>query len=180
MFSLGFLVLACLPYKMPSYYEYDAGSKNDVTGDKTIKHLPLFFSVVFLYYVVSCGIERIYQPMATTFGLCGPLDLSPEEAVSTDSFYNGGFMTGRLVSAVVASFLAPRNMIIISLAKRSCKSRAKKRFNVFQFYDPIKRQNRSKLAQLEVYLTPTCFLMQCYYLHSDRLSSSNPMSTHQL
>ena len=115
MFSLGFLVLACLPYKMPSYYEYDAGSKHDVTGDKTIKHLPLFFSVVFLYYVVSCGIERIYQPMATTFGLCGPLDLSPEEAVSTDSFYNGGFMAGRLVSALVASFLAPRNMIIISL-----------------------------------------------------------------
>ena len=65
-------------------------------------------------------------------------------------------------------------MIMISLAKRSCKSWAKKKFNVFQFYDPIKRQNRSKLAQLEVYLTPTCFLMQCYYLHSDRLSSSNP------
>ena len=25
--------------------------------------------------------ERIYQPLATTFGLCGPLDLSPSEAV---------------------------------------------------------------------------------------------------
>jgi hypothetical protein len=46
--------------------------------------------------VVSCGIERIYQPMAFTFGLCGPLDLSPPAAASTDSFYNGGFMCGRI------------------------------------------------------------------------------------
>ena len=53
--------------------------------------------------------------MATTFGLCGPLDLSPTEAVATDSFYNGGFMCGRLVSSVVAGFLNPRNMILISL-----------------------------------------------------------------
>ena len=53
--------------------------------------------------------------MVSTFGLCGPLDLSPTEAVASDSFYNGGFMCGRLISAVVAGFLRPRNMIILSL-----------------------------------------------------------------
>ena len=30
------------------------------------------------------------------------------KAVATDSFYNGGFMCGRLTSAVVAGFLIPR------------------------------------------------------------------------
>ena len=114
-FSFGFLVLACLPYKMPRFYEYEAGTKGDAAPAKSINHPRVFFTVVFLYYVVSCGIERIYQPMATTFGLCGPLNLTPSQAVATDSFYNGGFMCGRLVSAVVASFLAPRNMIVISL-----------------------------------------------------------------
>ncbi|XP_023332152.1 sodium-dependent glucose transporter 1A isoform X2 [Eurytemora carolleeae] len=114
-FSFGFLILACLPYRMPRFYEYEAGSKIDEKSTKSIRFLPAFFSIVFLFYAVSCGIERIYQPMATTFGLCGPLDLSPKEAVATDSFYNGGFMCGRLVSAVVAGFVAPRNMILISL-----------------------------------------------------------------
>ena len=36
-----------------------------------------FLVLVFFYYFVACGIERIYQPMASTFGLCGPLNLSP-------------------------------------------------------------------------------------------------------
>ena len=116
LFSFGFLVLACLPYRMPRFYEYEAAAKDEVGGGKTIRHLPVFFSFVFLYYFVSCGIERIYQPMASTFGLCGPLDLSPSDAAATDSFYNGGFMCGRLVSAVVAGLVAPRNMIIMSLA----------------------------------------------------------------
>ena len=115
-FSFGFLILACLPYKMPRYYEYETGSKDDIGLGKSIRWLPVFFSVVFLYYFVSCGIERIYQPMATTFGLCGPLNLRPDQAVATDSFYNGGFMCGRLVSAVAAGLLAPRTMVLVSLS----------------------------------------------------------------
>jgi len=115
VFSFGFLILACIPQKMPRYYEYEPGTKQEAAQGKTIKNLPIFFTVVFLFYFVSCGIERIYQPMASTFGLCGPLDLSPTEAVATDSFYNGGFMVGRLVSAVVAGLVSPRNMILTSL-----------------------------------------------------------------
>ena len=119
IFSLTFFVFFNREFKFlfldKRFYEYEAGSKIDEKSTKSIRFLPAFFSIVFLYYAVSCGIERIYQPMATTFGLCGPLDLSPKEAVATDSFYNGGFMCGRLVSAVVAGFVAPRNMILISL-----------------------------------------------------------------
>jgi len=72
--------------------------------------------VVFMYYFVSCGVERIYQPMAYTFGLCGPLKLNPRDAVTIDSCYNGGFMAGRIVSALIAAFLQPKTMILLSLA----------------------------------------------------------------
>ena len=51
---------------------------------------------------------RFLQPMAFTFGLCGPLALSPSDAVVIDSCYNGGFMCGRLVSALIAAFIRPR------------------------------------------------------------------------
>ena len=46
--------------------------------------------------------------MAFTFGLCGPLALAPSDAVVIDSCYNGGFMAGRLVSALIAAFIRPR------------------------------------------------------------------------
>jgi len=82
---------------MPRYYEsQDQQEEESAKPSSSIRCRPLFFALVFLYYVVSCGIERIYQPMAFTFGLCGPLDLSPPAAASTDSFYNGGFMCGRI------------------------------------------------------------------------------------
>ena len=90
-------MLSCLPLRMPRYYEAEGlEATSSPTKQHPISCLPLFYALVFLYYFVSCGIERIYQPMASTFGLCGPLDLSPPAAATTDSFYNGGFMCGRI------------------------------------------------------------------------------------
>jgi len=117
IFSLGFLLLACLPYKMPCYYD-KSDDKEDVTKTTTtgIKYSYTFIVLVFLYYFTSCGIERIFQPMATTFGLCTKsLDLTPSAAALTDSCYNGGFMCGRIVSALIAGFVAPRDLILVSL-----------------------------------------------------------------
>jgi len=122
VFSLGFLVLAFLPYPMPTYHTHlDTTKKEDMKSEKS-KHQTsssngtlLFFTVTFFYFATACAIERIYQPMATTFGLCGPLDLLPSQAAATDSFYNGGFMVGRLVSIIAVSFLKPRTIIMISL-----------------------------------------------------------------
>jgi len=102
VFSVGFLILARLPYKMPRYYDNDDSAKGKDLPDKDIKYWKLFLAVVFFYYFISCGIERIYQPMAFTFGICGPLALAPRDAVVIDSCYNGGFMCGRLVSALIA------------------------------------------------------------------------------
>eukprot|EP00092_Neocalanus_flemingeri_P007291 GFUD01007873.1.p1 GENE.GFUD01007873.1~~GFUD01007873.1.p1 ORF type:complete len:462 (+),score=106.98 GFUD01007873.1:184-1569(+) len=117
IFSMGFLILARLPYKMPRFYDSDEEAKEGKDlPEKDIKYWKLFLVVVFFYYFISCGIERIYQPMAFTFGICGPLALAPRDAVVIDSCYNGGFMCGRLVSALIAAFVVPRNMILMSLA----------------------------------------------------------------
>jgi len=115
-FSMGFLVLARLPFKMPRFYKSDEAILGKELPEKDIKFGKLFFILVFFFYFISCGIERIYQPMAFTFGICGPLALVPREAVFIDSCYNGGFMCGRLISAVIAAFVCPRNMIFMSLA----------------------------------------------------------------
>ena len=123
-FSAGFLTLACLPYKMPRFYEDDEEQvKEETKRERTdVKHWKILLCFVFVYYFVSCGIERIYQPMAYTFGICGPLKLDPHDAVLTDSFYNGGFMVGRILSAFFAYLIRPRNMIIISLITCLCAS----------------------------------------------------------
>jgi len=103
---------------MPRFYESDDGEDKNKTGvvEKDIKYWKIFLVVVFFYYFISCGVERIYQPMAFTFGICGPLSLEPRDAVVIDSCYNGGFMCGRLLSALIAAFIKPRNMILMSLA----------------------------------------------------------------
>jgi hypothetical protein len=42
---------------------------------------------------------------AYTYGLCGPLKLSPSDAVITDQSYNGGFMSGRIASIFVSQLI---------------------------------------------------------------------------
>ena len=103
---------------MPRFYESEDGEDKNKTEvvEKDIKYWKIFLVVVFFYYFISCGVERIYQPMAFTFGICGPLALQPRDAVVIDSCYNGGFMCGRLLSALIAAFVKPRNMILMSLA----------------------------------------------------------------
>ncbi len=114
--SVIYFVLGCLPLRMPRYYE-EVGEYDSVpSSEPRIKHWKLVAVGVAVYYTLSCGIERIYQPMAYTYGLCGPLMLSPREAVATDSSYNGGFMTGRIVSIFLVKFVRPRNMIVASCA----------------------------------------------------------------
>ena len=70
---------------------------------------------IVLFYLASCGSERLFQTMEFTFGLCEPLKLSSKEAVLTDDMYNGGFFIGRLASIFVVSLVSPKTMIRVSL-----------------------------------------------------------------
>ena len=59
---------------MPRYYEtemdndtemktVDGDGKEEVATSKTIHHWRPLLLLTFFYYLISCGIERIYQPM---------------------------------------------------------------------------------------------------------------------
>ena len=66
VFSLGYAILGCLPYRMPVYYE-DTTEDEPNTEASTVKvqNWNLLLFLTFFYYVISCGIERIYQPMVS-------------------------------------------------------------------------------------------------------------------
>ena len=75
----------------------------------TLSRVELRGSTRFEHKDILSNLNSVFfQPMAFTFGLCGPLALSPSDAVVIDSCYNGGFMCGRLVSALIAAFIRPR------------------------------------------------------------------------
>lgn len=105
-------------FKMPIFYDVDRTMESDRKSGEDYKQLipwiPLLF-LIFLFYCISCGIERIFQSTVFTFGLCGPLELVPKHAATSDNSYNGGFMAGRVVGTAIAGFVRPRNMLIISL-----------------------------------------------------------------
>ncbi len=95
---LSYLVLGCLPLRMPRYIEDQQEEGIETVSGPKIHHWKQVVGATLLYYAMSCGIERIFQSMAYTYALCGPLALLPAQAVYTDTAYNGGFMVGRLVS----------------------------------------------------------------------------------
>ena len=68
-----------------------------------VKAQVLVICLIFMYYVNTCGIERIFQSMSYSFGLCGPLKLDPSAAVITDTAYTGGFMSGRILSIIIGA-----------------------------------------------------------------------------
>eukprot|EP00096_Caligus_rogercresseyi_P010433 TRINITY_DN3803_c0_g1_i1.p1 TRINITY_DN3803_c0_g1~~TRINITY_DN3803_c0_g1_i1.p1 ORF type:complete len:477 (+),score=108.72 TRINITY_DN3803_c0_g1_i1:145-1575(+) len=119
--SFGYIILATLPLTMPvfSYGDYSGNSSSDNSDGspptRVLKYWKLMLIFVFFFYVLSCGIERIFQPMAFSFGICGPLALAPSAAILIDSSYNGGFMCGRIVSVGLAGIIRPRNMLYACL-----------------------------------------------------------------
>ena len=58
-----------LPLKMPQYYDYGAVNKEEKiesaeksNAAKIALWRPLLV-LTFFYYLITCGVERIYQPM---------------------------------------------------------------------------------------------------------------------
>ncbi len=112
--SLLFILVGCLPMKMPRFLEDQEGAETN-----SAPRIHYWKSVVMsttLYFSLSCGIERIFMSMIYTYALCGPLALPPTDAVIADVSYSGGFMTGRLVSIFMAKLTKPRNIIITACA----------------------------------------------------------------
>ena len=101
--GLMHLINICLPYEMPVYETYAQDLKNKSLALGDLKELRDYFLglLLVIFYFSTCGSERVFQSMQFIFGLCGPLRLSPNEAVIIDKCYNGGFMTGRFLSIFI-------------------------------------------------------------------------------
>ena len=84
---------------MPHYYDYGAVNKeeNIESAEKsnrtTIALWKPLLVLTFFYYLITCGVERIYQPMVSkridTFRkyFCRILQLTFISECETDSFY---------------------------------------------------------------------------------------------
>ena len=116
--GLMHLINICLPYKMPVYETYAQDLKNKSLASGDLKELRDYYLGLLLvtFYFATCGSERLFQAMQFIFGLCGPLKLSPGEAVIIDKCFNGGFMTGRFVSIFLVQYISPKKMLKISLS----------------------------------------------------------------
>ena len=72
-------------------------SSSSASQDQTLYGWPdrisLLVITLFFTSIISC--ERVFHTMGFTYGLCGPLELTPNLAVVTDKSYNGGFLFGR-------------------------------------------------------------------------------------
>ncbi len=117
LLGLVFLVPMFLPWKMPVHQDFamELESKRDGQKRKVFPATPykwLTLAIIVVYYMTICGNERIFQSMQFTFGLCGPLSLSPRDAVFIDKMYNIGFTLGRLVGIGATFFLRPQVMVI--------------------------------------------------------------------
>ncbi|XP_059093084.1 sodium-dependent glucose transporter 1-like isoform X2 [Tigriopus californicus] len=113
--SLLYFGMTFVPYQMPVQEELKVVQQAKNLKEAFTEDLRSLIPLM-LFFALSCGSERIFQSMQFSFGLCGPLQLSPPEAVITDKSYNGGFMLGRFIGMFVAHVGSPKLMLKISLA----------------------------------------------------------------
>ena len=115
--GIGYIYLGFASHHMPVYQQQQEarGGEGEVSSSKLSRPILSFVCfMLFLFYTCSGAVERVFQSMATTWSLCGPLALSPSMAALTDSFYSGGFMFGRLASIPLASCLRPTCLVTTS------------------------------------------------------------------
>lgn len=109
--AIGYVLITLLPHEMPGdsddepdiqtsysitlFSVFEESTEEKSKAKKAKSQPTVVLVIVVLFYMVSCGSERIYGTMNYVFGLCGPLKLAPQEAIKTDESYSGGFMIGR-------------------------------------------------------------------------------------
>lgn len=116
--SVGFFLLAHSGLTMPRYYDENTNTRHkEVAGAKlSAIRKKVFLAFVIMYFALSGGIIRLFQSMATTFALCGPLELNSHRAALTDSFYSFGMSAGRLASVYMAMQWSPPIMTAACMA----------------------------------------------------------------
>ena len=75
-----------------------------------------FLLLVYLYYVLSCGLEGFFQSNTYTYALCGPLSMSPKEANILNGLYLAAFLIGRTSGIFISRLVSPTKIISSSIS----------------------------------------------------------------
>jgi len=114
----GKLLLGCSGLKMPSFYGDTAADKEsgDEGGVKELLGWGPLLLLVYIYYVMSCGLEGFFQSNTYTYALCGPLKMPPADANLLNILYYAAFVSGRLSGIFISRLVNPTKIIISSIS----------------------------------------------------------------
>jgi len=124
--AIGFLMIVIIRLPMPIYSEEkdveetkngDIGKKKNDEGPMSdakqlVKHPKILLICGLLFCLFSCGIESSFQSQIFTFGLCGPHQLSPQQAASLTTTFAVAFLIGRFSGIALSSCLSPAILIL--------------------------------------------------------------------
>lgn len=114
--AAGLLLLGFSGLQMPSFYNENAVDSRKLGKTFTnVKYWKTLLTMVYFYYVFTCGLEGFFMSMTYTYGICGPLKMSVSEAVLLNTLYYGAFLVGRFSGIFISKFLQPTKMILASL-----------------------------------------------------------------
>jgi len=116
--AAGKLLLGCSGLKMPSFYGDTAADKEsgDEGGVKELLGWGPLLLLVYIYYVMSCGLEGFFQSNTYTYALCGPLKMPPADANLLNILYYAAFVSGRLSGIFISRLVNPTKIIISSIS----------------------------------------------------------------
>jgi len=118
--AAGKLVLGCSGLAMPSFYNGDNGGgaekESDEGGMRELLGWGPLLLLVYIYYVMSCGLEGFFQSNTYTYALCGPLKMDPTDANLLNILYYAAFVTGRLSGIFISRLVSPTKIIISSIS----------------------------------------------------------------
>ena len=117
--SVGFFVLsrASSLVSMPQFYDENTNTKGKDYGPAKLSYIKkrVFLLLIVVFFALSGAVIRVFQSMAMTFGMCGPLQLESHMAAITDSFYSTGMCVGRFASILLATKLLPSTLLVLCM-----------------------------------------------------------------
>ena len=117
--SVGFFVLsrASSLVSMPQFYDENTNTKGKDYGPAKLSYIKkrVFLLLIVVFFALSGAVIRVFQSMAMTFGMCGPLQLESHMAAITDSFYSTGMCVGRFASILLAMKLLPSTLLVLCM-----------------------------------------------------------------
>jgi len=117
--SIGFFILsrASTLVSMPQFYDENTNTKGKDYGPAKLSYFKkrVFLLLIVIFFALSGAVIRVFQSMAMTFGMCGPLQLESHMAAITDSFYSTGMCVGRFASILLATKLLPSTLLVLCM-----------------------------------------------------------------